>query len=262
VPGPGGLDDHRVPALQRVQVQEGAALPDPVAGDGEVADLPGQRGAGVVAGAGLQLLGLDPLDDGAVPVLAEARRVQEGERRAGRRRHGRAGGRPVLAELVAHPVLRPVAGDTGAPHLVGDDQQDHRTGEDGQRRQRADQSADHGSSSRSGRPARRVPAGGTAGPQDVRAPVRRRVATRPAPPPSSTSPPATARPSTSAPVFGSGVSPHGRRRGDDDLVRGGGLVAGVVDDGQRDRVAAGRGVGVLDVDALGGGAVTESPSGG
>ena len=43
-------------------------------------------------------------------------------------------------------------------------------------------------------------------------------------------------------------------------MRGGGLVAGVVDDGQRDRVAAGRGVGVLDVDALGGGAVPEVPA--
>jgi hypothetical protein len=51
VPGLARLDDERIACLQLVEVEEGRAAADPVAGDRDVAPLAGHGGAGVVPGA-------------------------------------------------------------------------------------------------------------------------------------------------------------------------------------------------------------------
>ena len=161
----GGHDDG-VPVLQVGDEVERLAVGDPVPGDREVADLPGQRGVGVVADALLQLRGAGALYDGDGVVGAEARDVHDregvpggrglvhggGRARGGARgarrgaRPGGGGGRgrvPPLLQRGDRGGLRAPGGQVGPVQLPDDEEQRQHPGGEQQLAHHGGDPADH-----------------------------------------------------------------------------------------------------------------------
>lgn len=103
-----GLDDDLVALVQLQQMPKRLAMGHPVAGDGEVADLTGRSGAGVVTDTAVEDGQICAREDGHLVVLPERGNAQQRDRVAGDHRGGEVTVRRPALLLLARLLDRPL----------------------------------------------------------------------------------------------------------------------------------------------------------